>query len=177
MLKNCFFSEEIAPDVSGRPNGKKASVNWQERGQLLLERIEKKLIQETNFRPLFDYKANLFTLGYHADRNTRDEVLYDLMASEARIASFVAIALGQVSVSHWHVLGRTMTKVGKHPVLLSWTGTMFEYLMPWLLMRTYRNTLWEKHTQRLLIAKLNMHTSEESRSGSLNRATMRLIIK
>lgn len=142
MLK-IAFSEEIAPDVSGRPNGKKTSVNWQDRGQLLLERIEA-LIQETNFRPLFDYKANLFTLGYHADRNTRDEVLYDLMASEARIASFVAIALGQVSVSHWHVLGRTLTRVGKHPVLLSWSGTMFEYLMPWLLMRTYRNTLWEK---------------------------------
>ena len=77
------------------------------------------------------------------ERNERDEVLYDLMASEARLASFVAIALGQVSVAHWHALGRTMTKVGNRPLLLSWSGTMFEYLMPWLFMRTYQNTLWE----------------------------------
>ncbi|MFP5108616.1 GH36-type glycosyl hydrolase domain-containing protein [Neobacillus sp. C211] len=137
------FSEEIAPDVSRQRNGKKASIIWRDRGQMLLKRIEK-LIEETNFRPLFDHRAKLFSLGYHADRNIQDEVLYDLMASEARIASFVAIALGQVSVSHWHVLGRTMTKVGKQPVLLSWSGTMFEFLMPWLLMRTYRSTLWEK---------------------------------
>ncbi|MFB5196926.1 GH36-type glycosyl hydrolase domain-containing protein [Neobacillus sp. KR4-4] len=137
------FSEEIAPDVSRQRSGKKANSIWRDRGHVLLKRIEK-LIEETNFQPLFDHRANLFSLGYHADRNTQDEVLYDLMASEARIASFVAIALGQVSVSHWHVLGRTMTKVGKRPVLLSWSGTMFEFLMPWLLMRTYRNTLWEK---------------------------------
>ncbi|SMQ61055.1 Cellobiose phosphorylase [Bacillus sp. OV166] len=136
------FSEEITPDFSRRRNGKKVSVNWRDRGQMLLKRLEE-LIEETNFQPLFDHRAKLFSLGYHADRNTRDEVLYDLMASEARIASFVAIALGQVSVSHWHVLGRTMTRVGKRPVLLSWSGTMFEYLMPWLLMRTYRKTLWE----------------------------------
>ncbi|MFL6556154.1 MAG: glucoamylase family protein, partial [Bacillus sp. (in: firmicutes)] len=137
------FSEEIAPDVSRQRSGKKANIIWRDRGQMLLKRIEK-LIEETNFQPLFDHRANLFSLGYHADRNIQDEVLYDLMASEARIASFVAIALGQVSVSHWHVLGRTMTRVGKQPVLLSWSGTMFEFLMPWLLMRTYRNTLWEK---------------------------------
>ncbi|MGM0875246.1 MAG: GH36-type glycosyl hydrolase domain-containing protein [Bacillota bacterium] len=137
------FSEEITPDVSRILNGKKATVNWRDKGQMLLTRLEK-LIEETNFQPLFDHRTKLFTLGYHADRNERDNVLYDLLASEARIASFVAISLGQVSVSHWHVLGRTMTRVGKRPVLLSWSGTMFEYLMPWLLMRTYRHTLWEK---------------------------------
>jgi cyclic beta-1,2-glucan synthetase len=141
MLKTAF-AEEIAPDVKRRQAGK-ANDDWENMGRKLLERIEK-LVHETDFVPLFDHQAKLFSLGYHADRNVRDEVLYDLMASEARIASFVAIALGQVSVSHWHVLGRTMTKVGKRPVLLSWSGTMFEFLMPWLLMRTYQDTLWEK---------------------------------
>jgi cyclic beta-1,2-glucan synthetase len=136
------FSEELMPSMTGRSVGKNDQGNWYERGTALLERFNK-AIQETDFRPLYDHKATLFSLGYHAERNERDNVLYDLMASEARIASFVAISLGQVSVSHWHSLGRTMTKVGKRPVLLSWSGTMFEYLMPWLLMKTYRNTLWE----------------------------------
>ena len=133
------FSEEITPNISST----KASVNWRNKGQLLLKRLDK-LIEETNFKPLYDHQTKLFSLGYHADRNERDKVLYDLMASEARIASFVAIGLGQVSVSHWRALGRTMTRVGKSPVLLSWSGTMFEYLMPWLFMKTYRHTLWEK---------------------------------
>lgn len=136
------FSEEITPLASGKKLGKNTRVNWAERGNELLERLDK-LIQETDFRPLYDHTSKLFSLGYHADRNERDEILYDLMASEARIASFVAIALGQISVSHWNALGRTMTKVGKRPVLLSWSGTMFEFLMPWLFMRTYRNTLWD----------------------------------
>ncbi len=137
------FSEEITPAVSEKlRDNMNVKVDWKERGTRLLARMEK-LTEETNFRPLYDHKATLFSLGYNADRGERDEVLYDLMASEARIASFVAIALGQVSVSHWHSLGRTMTKMGKRPVLLSWSGTMFEYLMPWLLMRTYQNTLWK----------------------------------
>ena len=136
------FSEEITPMTSRRLMEKNVKGNWRDRGSQLLERLEK-LIQGTDFRPLYDHQAKLFSLGYHADRCERDDVLYDLMASEARIASFVAIALGQVSVSHWQVLGRTMSKVGKRPVLLSWSGTMFEYLMPWLFMRTYRNTLLE----------------------------------
>ncbi|MFC4098409.1 GH36-type glycosyl hydrolase domain-containing protein [Paenibacillus xanthanilyticus] len=111
-------------------------------GRQLADRIQA-LVQATNFRPLFDLKTNLFSLGYHVNQRVRDTILYDLLASEARQASFVAIALGQVSVSHWNALGRTMTKVGNRPVLLSWTGTMFEYLMPALLMKTYRKTIWD----------------------------------
>ncbi|MDQ0064107.1 GH36-type glycosyl hydrolase domain-containing protein [Paenibacillus harenae] len=112
------------------------------RGNRLAARIDA-LAQGTDFRHLYDSKTNLFSLGYHVTRRERDEVLYDLLASEARQASFVAIAMGQVPVSHWNALGRTMTKVGGKPALLSWSGTMFEYLMPWLLMRTYRHTIWD----------------------------------
>jgi cyclic beta-1,2-glucan synthetase len=138
---NIAFSEEIAPGPS-KLLRKKIRAATQVKIRSLMERCEK-LIQETNFKPLYDHKAKLFSLGYHAERRERDEVLYDLMASEARQASYIAIALGQVSVSHWHALGRTMAKVGKRPVLLSWSGTMFEYLMPSLFLRSYRNTLWE----------------------------------
>jgi cyclic beta-1,2-glucan synthetase len=112
------------------------------RGNRLADRIDD-LTRGTDFRHLYDSKTNLFSLGYHVARRERDEVLYDLLASEARQASFVAIAMGQVPVSHWNALGRTMTKVGGKSALLSWSGTMFEYLMPWLLMKTYRHTIWD----------------------------------
>ncbi|WML44711.1 GH36-type glycosyl hydrolase domain-containing protein [Neobacillus sp. PS3-40] len=136
------FSEELTPITSGKILRMNARGKGGSRVRDLMDRCEK-LIQETNFRPLYDHKARLFSLGYNADRQQRDEVLYDLMASEARQASFIAIALGQVSVSHWLALGRTMTKAGNSSVLLSWSGTMFEFLMPSLFMNTYRNTLWE----------------------------------
>lgn len=112
------------------------------RGSRLAARIDA-LARTTDFRPLYDPRTNLFSLGYHVKQGARDNVLYDLLASEARQASFVAIALGQVSVSHWNALGRTLTKAGGRPLLLSWSGTMFEYLMPWLFMKTYRQTLWD----------------------------------
>lgn len=117
----------------------------------LIARTES-LIHNTNFKPLYDYDANLLTLGYHVSRHERDTIVYDLMASEARMASFVAIAMGQISVSHWQALGRTMTRIGKQPALLSWSGTMFEYLMPWLFMRTYHNTIWES-TYRAVVQR------------------------
>jgi len=139
------FAEELAP----RTRGRHPRTDVLERGGRLAARLDA-LVHRTNFRPLFDAKSNLFSLGYHVARQERDSVLYDLMASEARQASFVAIALGQVSVSHWNALGRTMTKAGGRPVLLSWSGTMFEYLMPWLLMRTYRNTVWD-NTYRAVV--------------------------
>ena len=82
-------------------------------------------------------------LGFNAAAGQRDTILYDLLASEARQTSFVAIALGQISVSHWLALGRTVKKQGNQTTLVSWSGTMFEYMMPWLIMRTYRNTIWD----------------------------------
>lgn len=117
-------------------------ADWLTRGQHLLDRMEA-LISGTDFRPLYDSKAKLFALGYRVAQGERDSILYDLLASEARLASFVAIALGQVSVAHWFALGRTMAKIGRRVALVSWSGTMFEYLLPWLFMRTYRNTVWD----------------------------------
>ncbi|MCY0875474.1 MAG: DUF3131 domain-containing protein, partial [Firmicutes bacterium] len=102
------------------------------------------LITATDFRPLYDHRAKLFTLGYHVDIEERESILYDLLASEARQASLVAIALGQVSAAHWLALGRSLVKAGGHPTLLSWSGTMFEYFMPPLFMKVYGKTLWDE---------------------------------
>lgn len=136
------FAQELTPHI-----GKRSTVR--NRGTRLAARMES-LARETNFRPLLDEKTNLFSLGYHVKEGKRDNVLYDLLASEARQASFVAIAMGQAPVSHWNVLGRTLTKSGSHPLLLSWSGTMFEYLMPWLFMKTYRDTLWDSTYQAVV---------------------------
>jgi cyclic beta-1,2-glucan synthetase len=109
------------------------------------------IVAQTNFEPLYNSDERLFSLGYHVDTNRKDTTLYDLLASEARQASFVAIALGQIPASHWFSLARTMTVSGKHKTLLSWSGTMFEYLMPSLIMRTYSSTIWDS-TYRGVIA-------------------------
>ncbi|KKM11699.1 glycosyl transferase family 36 [Clostridiales bacterium PH28_bin88] len=130
---------------------KTAGPGWLARGQNLITRMEA-LIDGTDFRPLYDHRAKLFTLGYHGGLRERDKILYDLLASEARQTSFVALALGQVPAAHWYALGRTMTRVGRRVTLLSWSGTMFEYLMPPLLLRTYRNTVWES-TYRAVVRR------------------------
>jgi cyclic beta-1,2-glucan glucanotransferase len=98
-----------------------------------------------NFKFLYDPQRQLFTIGYRlADDEgpgRRDPSYYDLLASESRLASFLAIAKGDVAESHWFHLGRAVTSVRGAPVLLSWSGTMFEYLMPLLVMRSYPDTL------------------------------------
>ncbi|WEG14527.1 glucoamylase family protein [Pullulanibacillus sp. KACC 23026] len=117
------------------------------------------LIEQTNFQSLYNQDERLFSLGYHLDSNQKDTILYDLLASEARQASFVAIALGQIPVSHWFSLGRTMTISGKDKTLLSWSGTMFEYLMPSLIMRTYKNTIWDS-TYRGVVRLQQMYADQ-----------------
>ncbi|HBG74849.1 MAG: hypothetical protein A2X25_07890 [Chloroflexi bacterium GWB2_49_20] len=93
-----------------------------------------------DFHFLFDEDRQVFHIGYNASTERLDPSYYDLLASESRIASLIAIAKGDVPQSHWQHLGRPVTKVnGKH-VLLSWSGTMFEYLMPTLFTKNYAGT-------------------------------------
>ncbi|TAN01869.1 MAG: cyclic beta 1-2 glucan synthetase, partial [Rhodanobacteraceae bacterium] len=90
---------------------------------------------------LWDDEREQFAIGYDVGRDKRDAGCYDLLASEARILSYVAIAQGQVPPSHWFKLGRLQTIAVGRPALVSWSGSMFEYLMPSLLMPAYRGTL------------------------------------
>ena len=93
---------------------------------------------------LFDEKRHLFAIGYHVSDHRLDPGFYDLLASEARLASFVAIAQGQLPQENWFALGRLLTIAGGEPILLSWSGSMFEYLMPLLVMPTYDGTLLDQ---------------------------------
>ncbi|MFI5227719.1 MAG: GH36-type glycosyl hydrolase domain-containing protein [Gemmatimonadales bacterium] len=87
-----------------------------------------------DFRVLYDAKRRLFAIGYDARSGTLDDSAYDLLASESRLASFIAIAKGDVGVEHWFHLGRSLTVARGATALVSWSGTMFEYLMPLLVM-------------------------------------------
>ncbi len=107
-----------------------------------------RLADDMRFDFLYDRRRRIFAIGYRlADAEgpgRLDASFYDLLASEARLASFVAIAKGDVPQHHWFHLGRMVTNVKGRAVLVSWGGTMFEYLMPLLLMRGFRGTLLDR---------------------------------
>jgi cyclic beta-1,2-glucan synthetase len=105
-----------------------------------LAELTNAIVTGMDFRFLFDERRQVFHIGYNAASERLDDSYYDLLASEARIASLVAIALGDVPQSHWLHLGRPLTKVDGNQVLLSWSGTMFEYLMPGLFSKNYAAT-------------------------------------
>ena len=90
---------------------------------------------------LYDKSRHLQTVGYNVEDRRRDSSYYDLLASEARLSSFVAIAQDQVPQESWFALGRLLTTIDGEPILLSWSGSMFEYLMPLIVMPSYENSL------------------------------------
>ncbi|WP_319560695.1 GH36-type glycosyl hydrolase domain-containing protein [Marispirochaeta sp.] len=103
-----------------------------------------KLSESINMRFLYDTRKKIFPIGFHIADQRPDNAFYDLLASEARIGSFIAIARGDVPVEHWFAMGRPYNMIGRHRTLLSWTGTMFEYLMPQILFRSYNGSLLDK---------------------------------
>lgn len=109
----------------------------------LVHRIDK-LANNTEFKHLYDEKKQLFSIGFNIEENELTNSYYDLLASEARQASFIAIARGEVGLKHWFRLGRTLTVIDYYKGLVSWSGTMFEYLMPLLIMKRYKNTLLDE---------------------------------
>ena len=116
-----------------------------------------------DFTFLYDRERGIFSIGYRlaeAEAPGRlDPSFYDLLASESRLASFIAIARGDVPQSHWFHLGRLVTSVDGSPTLLSWSSTMFEYLMPQLFMRSYAQTLLER-TCRMAVRMQRRYAGE-----------------
>ena len=117
--------------------------NFYERCKQMADRIEN-IVQEMDFKVLYDDKKELFSIGYDVESGELSKSYYDLLASEARQTSFIAIAKGDVPQKHWFKLGRPLTLIGDLRGLLSWSGTMFEYLMPLLIMKSYSNTLLDE---------------------------------
>jgi cyclic beta-1,2-glucan synthetase len=116
---------------------------WLQRCRVIAARAED-LAGVIDFRFLYKPDRHLFAIGYNVAQGRLDSACYDLLASEARLASYLAIARGDAPRRHWFHLGRAVVRGAGRRCLVSWGGTMFEYLMPQLLLRSYSNTLLEE---------------------------------
>jgi len=117
------------------------------------------LVREMSFAPLFDGRRRLLSVGYDVAAKQLNKSCYDLLASEARTAFFVAIAKGEILQESWFRLGRQHTVCEGQTSLISWTGTMFEYLMPVLWMRSHPNTLLDRAVRSAVRAQQSYATN------------------
>ena len=126
--------------------------------QTLMQRIERldqlagKMFDEMQFGFLLDATRQLLSIGYQSAEGALDPSCYDLLASEARLASFIAIAKGDIAPKHWFKLGRGVTPIDRGSALISWSGSMFEYLMPELVMCEPEGSLLHQ-TARLIVSR------------------------
>jgi cyclic beta-1,2-glucan synthetase len=124
-----------------------------------LSQLSHELFDAMEFDFLFEPTRKLFSIGYRVGDNCLDPSYYDLLASEARLASFIAIAKGDVPSTHWFHLGRALTPVDRGSALVSWSGSMFEYLMPALVMRSPSGSLLA-HTCDLIVRRQRSYGAE-----------------
>ena len=113
-----------------------------------------KLINETDFSVLYDERNRLFSIGFNVEENKLTDSYYDLLASEARQASFVAIAKKDISPKNWYNLSRTLTILNKYKGLISWSGTAFEYLMPNINMPKYKLSLLDESCKFMIMSQI-----------------------
>lgn len=163
LAKHIFaVCEQLLQELPSSPEGRgEAAIQWVnsvkeaaeksmrfsrdflEEYHQLIARISA-LSMNTRFNPLYNEQRQLFYIGYNLEEMKPTNSYYDLLASEARQTSYLAIARGEIPPKHWSMLGRSLTVVNRFKGLISWSGTMFEYLMPLLIMRSYKNTLLDE---------------------------------
>lgn len=153
-LSGCYA--QVLADLDAFPKGPESDVSTdklrhaKDQAEALTQRIQKIAIQldelslEMDFRFLYEKQCHLFSHRYFVAEGKLESSYYDLLASEARLASFIAIAKGDVPSSHWFHLGRRVTRAAHGTMLLSWSGSMFEYLMPSLVTYTPRYSLLDQ---------------------------------
>ncbi len=115
-----------------------------------LEAAARRYVLDMDYAFLLDPERKLLSIGYRVAEAAQDANCYDLLASEARLASFVAIAKGDVPARHWFRLGHAVTATNDGPTLISWSGSMFEYLMPALVMRSPVGSVLERSLQTVV---------------------------
>lgn len=136
-----------------------------ETAQMVINNIEglkerlNSMAEATDFKMLYDEDRELLRIGYDVENANLGKSYYDLLASESRQASFVAIAKGDVPKKHWFKLGRSMTLMGNSKGLVSWSGTMFEYMMPLLIMKNYPGTMLDE-TYKAVIGAQKKYCNE-----------------
>jgi cyclic beta-1,2-glucan synthetase len=152
----------LSPEIKGwgkKLNETLATSQWlagEKIGQAeeIIEAIDR-FSQEMNLQYLYNTDRKLFAIGYNVDDRRLDSSFYDLLASEARVASLVAIANENVPLEHWWALGRYYTIVNGRRVLVSWGGTMFEYLMPLVFNRQYADSLLGEACQAVVACQID----------------------
>lgn len=121
---------------------------------LQLLEIVNKLIENTDFSHLYQKEQRIFSIGFNIEENKLTNSYYDLLASEARQASLIAIAKKDVPAKHWNSLSRTLTTLGKYKGLVSWSGTSFEYLMPNINIPQYRGSLLDESCKFMIMSQI-----------------------
>ena len=132
--------------------------------QFLLEHIQENnveallltvdtLIENTDFSKLYDENTRLFSIGFNIEENSLTDSYYDLLASEARQTSLIAIAKKDVPARHWNNLSRTLTILNKYKGLISWSGTAFEYFMPNINIPKYPGSLLDESCKFMLMSQ------------------------
>ncbi|MGB3076402.1 MAG: glucoamylase family protein, partial [Chitinophagales bacterium] len=131
---------------------------------MIIERLSQECdeLSDMEYDFLFDKTKHLLSIGYNADEHRRDAGFYDLLGSESRIGVFVAIAQGKIPQESWFALGRQLSNPGTDPVLMSWSGSMFEYLMPMLIMPNYENTLLDQTCRAVVQRQIEYGKKRES---------------
>ena len=136
---NDYWSQTLREMIDCIAGGAELSADGGQ-AAALAGRIDR-LVSESDFSFLYNTKRRLFSVGYNVEEKSQINSYYDLLATEARQTSFIAVAKGDVPERHWFRLSRELVLGGGGAALVSWTGTMFEYLMPLLLMRSAPTTL------------------------------------
>lgn len=146
--------EEVTKQVN-QQQGKEEPIQTITKEEIKLQiQLIENMIQNTDFKPLYQPELRLFSIGYNIEENKLTDSYYDLLASEARQASLVAIAKKDVPVKHWNSLSRTLTTLGKYKGLISWSGTAFEYLMPNINIPKYQGSLLDESCRFMLMSQM-----------------------
>ena len=129
-----------------------------------LKRINLEIIRLLNnmeFKFLYSNEKELFSIGYDVESASIVNSYYDMLASEARVASFISIAKGEIAKEHWFKLGRNLAEIEGIPTLISWSGTMFEYFMPKLIMKSFHGTLLDDTYRGVMKAQRKYCSNKE----------------
>ncbi len=130
----------------------KEYTQYKDRVKALIDETDK-IIENTDFSYLYSEENRLLSIGYNVDENKLTDTYYDLLASEARQASLVAIAKKDIEAKHWNNLSRTLTKLDKYKGLISWSGTAFEYLMPNINIKRYKGSLLDESCRFMIMSQ------------------------
>ena len=147
------FLTEILEGISSKIIDNGLEPSSKKEIQQMIKQIDN-IINTTDFSILYDHRKHLFSIGYDVEQRKLTNSYYDLLASEARQASLIAIAKKDVNWKHWNYLSRTLTSLNKYKGLISWSGTAFEYLMPNVNIKEYRGSLLDESCRFLIYSQI-----------------------